>query len=184
MTRPSRWAELAAGRSTSIARKIALAKRGVAVGVATALVATAAAIGVPSVSAGVGCSAKVTLGNLSKCVIAHASGHHGLISAKGRARGPASIALVVYTKPRQEVQVAWAMVCRRGLSARTSSDGFRLSTVPPSSSGGVTPTGVKAPWTLKTLTMPIRRPSGCRVSANAQLSSGGWLLLQILAVPR
>ena len=163
---------------------MALAKRGVAVDVATALVATAAAIGVPSVSAGVGCSAKATLGNLSKCVIAHASGHHGLISAKGRATHPVSLALVIYTKPKQQVQVAWSMVCKRGLGTRTKSAGFRSWTFPPSSSGGLTPTGIRAPWALKKLTMPMRRPSGCTVAANAQLSDGGWLLLQVIAVPR
>lgn len=153
-------------------------------GVATVLVAAAVAVGAPSSSATVGCSAHAK--KLSRCVIAHASiqSSYGLARAKGRARRPGSIALAIYTKPRQEVQVAWAMVCTNGSGSRTSYDGFRSSTFPPSATGGITPTGVKAPWTFKKLRMPMRRPDGCKVSANAQLSNGGWLLLQIIAVPR
>ena len=152
-------------------------------GVGGAVWLVAAVLAVPFASASGGCR-NTTGGSLKSCVIGHASitGDYATTVATGRAVRPSVISVVVYTRPAQSVHVAWTMVCTRGFGASTKSGHFTRRTF--RFGGEPTPTAVHDPFALQTLRMPVRRPSGCTVSADAQLSRSGWLLVQILAIRR
>jgi hypothetical protein len=132
---------------------------------------------------GTGCNGSATGGTLARCIIgsASAAGDYATTVASGTATRPRTIEIVIYTNHRQTgIQVAWTMVCSRGLGSGSKSGTFTTGTygkAPPS------PTGGRGWWTIHgPLRMPMAHPDSCIVSADAQLSGSGSLKVQILAV--
>jgi hypothetical protein len=147
----------------------------------TALAFASTSDGAPD---GTGCNGNVTgASSLARCIIgsASAAGDYATTIATGTATRPRTIEIVIYTSSTQRgIDVAWNIVCTRGLGAGSKSGQFTTGTygkAPPS------PTGGRGWWTIKgPLKMPMAHPDSCIVSADAQLSGSGSIKVQILAV--
>jgi hypothetical protein len=92
------------------------------------------------------------------------SGDYAIALASGTANHPHHLYVKITTRPAQRATGSWTMVCSKGLSAG-------------SKSGDISGSGTFR----RTLRMPNRRPDDCTVSASGQLSSGGKILVSLLA---
>jgi hypothetical protein len=117
------------------------------------------------------------------CMIGSAStsGDYATTIASGTATRPRHIFAVFNTSKPQWLDIDWTMVCSRGYGAGSKSGSVRrYSSVLP---GVRAPTGGKGPWSISPdFRMPMARPDDCTVSAGAQLTRSGRLVIQILAL--
>ena len=93
-----------------------------------------------------------------------ANGEYAIAVAAGNVDRPHAIYLRVQSRPHQRASGAWTMTCSKGFGAGSKSGQLR----------GVTPF-------VRKLRMPYKRPSSCTASASAQLSSGGFVKVQLYA---
>lgn len=93
-----------------------------------------------------------------------ASGDYAIAVASGNVDDPAAIYVRVKSRPSQSLSGAWTVVCSKGTGAG-------------SKSGEIHGT---APLT-RTLRLPMGNPDSCTASANAQLSDGGFVKVQLSA---
>jgi hypothetical protein len=93
---------------------------------------------------------------------ASASGDYAIAQAAGEIDDPGTINVRVTSKPRQKVDVTWALVCVQTGGAGTKDGQF----------SGRTPL-------TKALKKPAKKVSSCTVSANAQLAEGGKVTVRI-----
>ena len=131
------------------------------------------AVSVVGVGAGVGTVAvasdspepSATMARKAKTIASgRASGDYAIAQATGEAKSPRTIKLRVTATPSQRVSVAWTMVCVEGMGAGSKSGQFEAT----------------APLT-RALRKPSSRPDSCTVSANAQLSESGKVVVRITA---
>ncbi len=83
------------------------------------------------------------------------------VTPGGTATGPRDIYVNVESHPDQSVLISWSMVCAKGLGAGSRSGQFTART----------------PVTWHLIRHPYRYPDYCVVSADAQLSNGGSLVV-------
>lgn len=93
-----------------------------------------------------------------------ASGEYAIANAAGNVSHPAAIYVQVKSRPHQKVSGAWSVVCAKGFGA-----GSKSGQLP-----GSTPL-------VRELKMSYHHPSSCTASANAQLSDGGFVKVQLYA---
>lgn len=93
-----------------------------------------------------------------------ARGEYAIANAAGNVNRPTAIYVRVVSRPRQKASGAWAVTCAKGFGAGSKNGRLR----------GKTPF-------VRRLRMPYARPSSCVASANAQLSNGGFVKVQLLA---
>jgi hypothetical protein len=153
-------------------------KRGIA---ATATIAAVSMLVVAPSNASTGCSNSAK--DLRTCIVAagNAAGDYATTVVSATVEHPISLAVVLYTSRPQQVDVTWSMVCSRGFSAGSRSGQFTLLTtkVP------ATPTHHAGPWSLREIKpIPMANSDSCTVSADAQLSGGGSLRLELLGIHR
>lgn len=93
-----------------------------------------------------------------------ANGEYAIANAAGNVNYPAGIYVMVKSRPHQRASGAWSVVCAKGFGAGTKSGQI----------SGVTPF-------VRKLKMSYHHPSSCTASANAQLSDGGFVKVQLYA---
>lgn len=93
-----------------------------------------------------------------------ASGEYAIATAAGNIDQPTKIYVRVKSRPHQQFSGAWTVVCAKGFGAGSKSGQLE----------GRTPL-------VRTLRMSYRHPSSCTTSANAQLSDGGFVKVQLYA---
>ena len=93
-----------------------------------------------------------------------ASGEYAIAVASGSVNRPRAIYVRVKSRPNQKATGAWNIVCSKGFGAGSRRGQLR----------GRTPF-------VRKLTMSYRHPSSCTASASAQLSSGGFVKVQLYA---
>ena len=93
-----------------------------------------------------------------------ARGDFATCVAGGNVNHPVAIFVHVHASPNQHISGAWDMVCSKGTGAGSKSGPI----------SGTTPR-------RKQLPMPYTHPDSCSVSADAQLSGSGSLLVYLTA---
>jgi hypothetical protein len=153
-------------------------------------VAAAAAVAVSassSASAGTGCDGNGGVGkSLRACIVgtAVAAGDYATTVASGTVTKPGSVTVVVYTSKAQPVDIAWTMVCSRGMGAGSKS-GHATRTAMNQGDGMGGPTHRGKIWTMQTMRpLPMANADSCDVSADAQLSASGSLRVDIVGIQR
>lgn len=93
-----------------------------------------------------------------------AQGDYATCTAGGNVNYPRTIRVYVYATPRQQASGYWSVTCSKGNGAGSENGRF---------------SGSASFYT--TIKMPYRHPDSCSVGADAQLGTGGHIVVQIAA---
>src|SRR4051812_22092623 len=93
-----------------------------------------------------------------------AHGDFAVAVASANVNHPHALYVRVKSRPHQRASGAYTVVCSRGFGAGSKSANFHGRTT-----------------FYRRMRMPYHRPSSCSVSADAQLSHGGFIKVQIYA---